>query len=830
MAIIRIGSQAEYQRAGVSAQANPISPGHVQAMPVADGLADGVMKAAAKVGGDWLGIVARGYREAQVEKVDDALLNVERKFTEWKDEYERTRQGRDAATAAGDFTKRHEELAAEAVKELDGEEDEIFNDLLRRRLAQQNLHALKEGASYGQRQEEAYRQSQWLGQMASFQRLAESRPEDGDAIELEAQNLLASWQAKNPGKDPTAIRMQIEDMAMTRRLDTLLAQKNPQAAQAVLRGSAFGNAALRKGGTIAEDLCNPLNLKKVGHGGGKREDFEAFATDGDGFRAALRQLKIYKDGKRQLKTPAEMIKVWAPPSDGNNYEKYLQTVAKVSGLDLNSEINLDDPGQAARLLRGMASMEGPLGKRYSEEQIAAMLSEKGGKVERRELASADGGLGALKAARYQQAIDDMLKSQALEQGQALRLPIDDYLARCRQGIVSDWPADAAAIRAAFGDKAEGILRQMSRESQYALDAQAMSRASLDEQRLLLEARRPDADDEAFAEKQAIYERLQRLAQEDQKQRKQDPGQYILSHDDKARQAAAELLRNLTPESWRAYRAEMNMGMLKRGMDMKILPILGERLAQSLAEKVGFADNPARAMSQLAQAMGGDFEKAAPLLAPKLGNTALLLASGISEEAAGQIMQARRNPDFLKQADAQLFSIPADKQAFEVDLNEELSDIMKTFSAAGNEGMAASIRENAGIYARKLMLTQGLDADDAIKKAASQVINERYEIARSPSGSLYRIPKEIAQSQDNIPDLADAWLDKLELDSLNVTLPGRLDPVRKKRALRQILKNNVSWITSPDESGLVPFLQGQPLAFKNGGLVSLKWHELKEEEE
>lgn len=126
------------------------------------------------------------------------------------------------------------------------------------------------------------------------------------------------------------------------------------------------------GGTIAEDFKNPLNLKRPGANSGGRADFRVFGSYAEGFQGAWDQLKKYQN-RDGLTTPRQMISKWAPASDGNDLGRYAATL-KAAGVDPYKPLNINDPAQAARLMKGMAMAESPVGKMFSAEQISGMLS------------------------------------------------------------------------------------------------------------------------------------------------------------------------------------------------------------------------------------------------------------------------------------------------------------------------------------------------------------------------------------------------------------------------------------------------------------------------
>ncbi|NKF52793.1 virion protein [Shewanella sp. WXL01] len=91
---------------------------------------------------------------------------------------------------------------------------------------------------------------------------------------------------------------------------------------------------------------NPLNLREnhqvdydwVGeHPEDLDPSFEEFTTAFYGIRAAARTLKTYRD-KHGLNTVRGIVYRWAPPSDNNPTEKYIQFVAAKAGVSENQAL------------------------------------------------------------------------------------------------------------------------------------------------------------------------------------------------------------------------------------------------------------------------------------------------------------------------------------------------------------------------------------------------------------------------------------------------------------------------------------------------------------
>ena len=107
---------------------------------------------------------------------------------------------------------------------------------------------------------------------------------------------------------------------------------------------------------------NPMNLKNV-NGTWRRFDDISLA-----YPAYYKQLNLYY--KRGKVTPAQMISTWAPPNE-NRTREYINNVHKWTGLDMYSQIDMNDYNQVAKLLRGMTRMESSLN--FSEGEIVSAL-------------------------------------------------------------------------------------------------------------------------------------------------------------------------------------------------------------------------------------------------------------------------------------------------------------------------------------------------------------------------------------------------------------------------------------------------------------------------
>ena len=106
---------------------------------------------------------------------------------------------------------------------------------------------------------------------------------------------------------------------------------------------------------------NPLNIR---HGKsqwvGMREkqtdkSFVQFKSRVYGYRAAFVLLRNYiTKGKDTI---GKIIAKWAPSSDGNNTQSYINYVSKTTGINASHALKFEDKDDLVEIVRSMAHME-----------------------------------------------------------------------------------------------------------------------------------------------------------------------------------------------------------------------------------------------------------------------------------------------------------------------------------------------------------------------------------------------------------------------------------------------------------------------------------------
>lgn len=347
-------------------QAGDVDPGFSQPLirdagrSAAADLTDAMLKAGMRI----TEVGVREYVSRETTRVSQSLLRMQGDLSAERDRYMAEHQGQNAINAGEHFRSFADEAMRRHLE--DGQFSGRFRQMFARQAVATGLHFTEQGQAYGRQQKEAWEGSVLKGELAHFETLVAKNYDNPELITYNLGQLQGRIKDMRPGLDNREMFQQLDSLAAKGRLDGMLADGRYDEAERLMGGGTGS------GGTIAETFRNPLNLKKAGANTGTRDDFRQFGSYAEGFGAAWNQLKTYqsRDG---LTTPRRMAGKWAPVSDGNDQNKYVAALRSV-GLDPDAEIDVNDPGQAPLLMKGMALAESPVGKRFSKDDIAAMLA------------------------------------------------------------------------------------------------------------------------------------------------------------------------------------------------------------------------------------------------------------------------------------------------------------------------------------------------------------------------------------------------------------------------------------------------------------------------
>lgn len=107
---------------------------------------------------------------------------------------------------------------------------------------------------------------------------------------------------------------------------------------------------------------NPLNIRKSNTPwqgkkiNGTDKDFEQFVSLEYGIRAAMVNIRTYLKRDR-LQNICQIIAKWAPSSDGNNVEAYINAVCRKATITRAQIIKYNDKNTICRIVWAMAYVE-----------------------------------------------------------------------------------------------------------------------------------------------------------------------------------------------------------------------------------------------------------------------------------------------------------------------------------------------------------------------------------------------------------------------------------------------------------------------------------------
>ena len=129
---------------------------------------------------------------------------------------------------------------------------------------------------------------------------------------------------------------------------------------------------------IGQRINNPMNLRQFGQGflgdEGEEDSFIKFQDPAYSYRAA--DMVLDKYGRDYgINTIEDMISRYAPPSDDNPTEAYIDFVSQQTGIGSGDPIDLQDPELRAQLMSPMAMLESRT--EISPEDIRAQIQSVG---------------------------------------------------------------------------------------------------------------------------------------------------------------------------------------------------------------------------------------------------------------------------------------------------------------------------------------------------------------------------------------------------------------------------------------------------------------------
>lgn len=474
------------------------------------------------------------------------------------------------------------------------------------------------------------------------------------------------------------------------------------------------------------------------------------------------------------------------------------------GMDNRALFSRLDSQTAGSIIEGYLAHDDISGARGALDKYRDLL---GGEVNRVEASIAS----------HARALESRARARQAEARLDISARIQDSMAAWGQGQEAPTAPTRAEVMAAYGEKGEAVWREVEAGRQYGADMQAIGTMTSEQQRQLLEERKP-VPGEGYADAMKRYALLEEAVQKDNELRQEDPGAYLVLRDAGVKFALDAFSKASTPENAQAYARAVRAGMEARGMEFDAgTPLLPKSQAEALAGSIVRSEDPAGQLSGLQQTFGKDWPAVERQIVQgnKLPSAMRVMASGMETEDGRLLMDSYRNKDFTKQSEASLNVKEADVR---VTVRGKLEDMLATVRAQGDLSMDAALVDSA----TRLTLTymqRGDDMDDAVSKAVQAVGGDRYSYRDS-----YRIP--VTLDADKVAYGARRALRDVALgDTLTTPRAVSLPQGYVDESFAATVRREGTWVTMPDESGLQLFVLGRPVMDKDGKPIVKTWDEL-----
>lgn len=262
--------------------------------------------------------------------------------------------------------------------------------------------------------------------------------------------------------------------------------------------------------------------------------FAKFETPEHGIRALGRNLLSYQ--RQGIDTVNDIINRWAPPSDNNNTDAYIQAVCAQLGVTPDQPLDASNPDTLKALCASIIQHENG-SQPYSDQQLATGVSAAIGLSQLPTSTKRYTGNAAFDAASpeaqatFLRQADQIRRQQQAEYRTAIDGQVRDATAAYMRGVEFPNPPGEADFMAAYGVR-EGNQRYTEFKNtqiagQYIGSFRNMPTSSITAYVKQLEPT-PEQTGEGYASRAALYDNVVSAANQVIKQRQADPIQFSLS--------------------------------------------------------------------------------------------------------------------------------------------------------------------------------------------------------------------------------------------------------------------------------------------------------------
>lgn len=262
--------------------------------------------------------------------------------------------------------------------------------------------------------------------------------------------------------------------------------------------------------------------------------FAKFETPEHGIRALGRNLLSYQ--RQGIDTVSDIINRWAPPSDNNNTDAYIQAVCAQLGVTADQQLDASNPDTLKALCAAIIQHENG-SQPYSDQQLATGVSAAIGMSQLPTSTKRYTGNAAFDAASpeaqatFLRQADQIRKQQQAEYRTSIDSRVRDASAAYMRGVDFPNAPTQTDFLAAYGVR-EGNLRYTEFRNtqiagQYIGSFRNMPTSSI---QAAVESLKPDTGEtgEGYASRAALYDNVVTAANQVIKQRQADPVQFSLA--------------------------------------------------------------------------------------------------------------------------------------------------------------------------------------------------------------------------------------------------------------------------------------------------------------
>jgi hypothetical protein len=250
--------------------------------------------------------------------------------------------------------------------------------------------------------------------------------------------------------------------------------------------------------------------------------------------------------------------------------------------------------------------------------------------------------------------------------------------------------------------------------------------------------------------------------------------------------------------------------LKNGVPGFMVKPLTKAEVENFAMEYGRSHSPAVFVQQMKDELGDSFQ---PVLKQLVASNKVPASMNLVADMhpdAGDLLAKASGKNWLKETEAALAMEKADKDSLQADITEELEEVTSTILAQGNPQAVATIQDAAYRLALQYRV-QGMDDDDAAKKAALEVFAGRYNVR-----GTFRVP--VRYDADLVEEGTVKAVERLaETGDVEIFVPGDSglteDAVRRRVAT--MIKTRGRWVVDENEGGMYLTVGGKEVRNKNG---------------